>query len=72
MSINIDVNLIPKDELYWEKIKVSDMAFTAENRYKNAKTEKSRSKWYDILLEILDIQSKFERRLALEFGYSRL
>ena len=70
MSVNIDVNTIPKNELYWAKEKVCDMAFTAENRYKKAKTEKSRNKWSDTLIKVLDVQSEFEIRLRHEFGYS--
>ena len=68
MSINIDVNTIPTSELYWAKEKICDMAFVAENRYKKAKTEKSRNKWLDTLLKVLEVQDKFEIRLRREFG----
>ena len=70
MSVNIDVNAIPKDKLFWEKEKVCDIAFVAESRYKKAKTEKSRDKWWKTLLSILDVQTKFEKRLNYEFGYN--
>ena len=53
MSVNIDVNTIPKSELFWEKEKVCDMAFKAENMYKKARTEKSRDKWWKIFMNIL-------------------
>jgi hypothetical protein len=69
MSINIDVNAVAKNELYWKKEEISDMAFEAENKFFKAKTVNTKTKWRQILMDILDIQRNFERRLTEEFGY---
>ena len=70
MSVNINVYAVPKNELYWKKEEYCDIAFKAENKYKKAKTEKTRNKWRHIFLNIIDIQRKFEMRLIEEFGYN--
>ena len=70
MSISINVDTIPKAELYYEKEKVCDMAFTVESRYRKAKTDKTKAKWWETLMKIIDVQTKFEKRLVMEFGYN--
>ena len=69
MDMNVDVYAVDKTDLYWQKEKISDMAFTVENRYNKAKTEKAKIKWWLILIDILNTQRKFEKRLIEEFGY---
>lgn len=68
MTTNININEMPKEELYWEKEKVCDMAFQIEEKYRKAKTEKLRNKLWLIFLDLLDVQRKYDRMLREEFG----
>ena len=68
MNINVDVYEVNRDDLYWKKEAVCDMAFDAEYRYRKARTEKVRNKWLLILMDVFDVQRKFEKRLYDEFG----
>jgi hypothetical protein len=68
--MNTNIYEIPKEELYWEKEKICDMAFELENKIKKAKTLTLKDKLFMMLYEVLDVQSKYEKRLIEEFGYN--